>query len=106
MFEGLDAVAAAGGGFAFVHVDVEGIAAAGCNSAVDDGAIIVVFIFFDGFVVAIGQLDVDVGTLAVAVGKEGVGFATFEPDAVAFILILCQFVLKNLDFASLKSSLA
>ena len=105
VFKGLDAVGAAGGGFAFGHVGGKGVGTAGCNSTVDNGVIVVVVIFFDGFAVAIGQLEVDVGALTVAVGKECIGFAGLELDSVVLAAVLCQIAVEQLEFSRIATPL-
>ena len=104
-FKGLDAVGAAGGGFAFGYVGGKGVGTAGCNSAVDDGIVVVIVIFFDGFAVAIGQLEVDALALKVAVGKECIGFAGLESDSVVFAAVLCQIAVEWLEFSRIANSL-
>ena len=105
VFKGLDTVGAAGGGFAFGHVGGKGVGTAGCNSAVDDGIVVVVVIFFDGFAVAIGQLEVDVGALAVAVGKKYVGFAGLELNGMVLAAVLCQIAVEQLEFSRIATPL-
>ena len=105
-FKGLDAVGAAGGGFAFGYVGGKGVGTAGCNStAVDNGVLAAVVICFDGFAVAIGQLEVDALALKVAVGKECIGFAGLESDSVVFAAVLCQIAVEWLEFSRIANSL-